>query len=76
MVEVSDLKSWESEHGRIPDGAVVVMYSGWGERFSGDTKAYVGASKQEIKAAGLTFGSLLHNPGFGGEAARWLIENR
>ncbi|KAK7496654.1 hypothetical protein BaRGS_00012061, partial [Batillaria attramentaria] len=30
---VEDLKAWEKENGRIPNGAVVLMSSGWGKRY-------------------------------------------
>ena len=26
----ADLEAWEKANGRIPKGAIVVMYSGWG----------------------------------------------
>ena len=29
-LSVGDIQAWEKRHGRIPRGAVVVMYSGWG----------------------------------------------
>ena len=29
----ADLVAWEQAHGRIPKGAIVVMYSGWGARW-------------------------------------------
>lgn len=58
---VRDLELWEAAHGRIPDGAVVVMRSGWGKR-AADLQAYRNAD-----AAGT-----LHFPGFSREAAEWL----
>src|SRR5881628_1247048 len=30
---VEDLKAWETRHGRIPDGAIVLMYTGWGRHW-------------------------------------------
>ncbi|GAA1607917.1 cyclase family protein [Actinoplanes couchii] len=32
MVMIEDLRAYERRHGRIPDGAAVLMYSGWGAR--------------------------------------------
>jgi kynurenine formamidase len=29
----ADLEAWERAHGRIPRGAIVVMFSGWGARW-------------------------------------------
>ena len=28
-LRVEDLQNWEAQYGRIPDGAVVFLYSGW-----------------------------------------------
>jgi len=63
-----DLKAWEATNGRIPPGAIVVMYSGWGTRWP-DAKRYLGTDK-----AGDT--ANLHFPGFSKEAAEWLVGER
>ncbi len=75
-VDVEDLTRWEEEYGRIPDGAVVVMYSGWGEKYSNNTNKYIGMTAEDFEAAGLNFGQSAHYPGFSEDAARWLVENR
>lgn len=62
MVTVDDLKSWEMENGEIPEGAFVMMYSGW-EHLIG-TQAFLGDD------------SGLHFPGFSGEASQWLVDER
>jgi kynurenine formamidase len=63
-----DLKAWEASNGRMPSGAIVVMYSGWGTRWP-DAKRYLGTDK-----AGDT--ANLHFPGFSKEAAEWLLGER
>lgn len=63
-----DLKAWEATNGRVPPGAIVVMYSGWGTRWP-DAKRYLGTDK-----AGDT--ANLHFPGFSKEAAEWLVGER
>ncbi len=73
-VMVEDLTRWEEDHGRIPDGAIVVMHSGWG-KFVNDTPAYLGISPDRFKKNPGDF-SDLHFPGFSGEAAKWLVDNR
>jgi len=40
-LSVADLEAWEKQHGRIPKGALVLMLSGWGERWP-DKKRYLG----------------------------------
>ena len=63
-----DLRAWEKRNGPIPEGAIVLMRSGWGERWP-DRKRYFGAER-----AGET-GSY-HFPGFSREAAEFLVRER
>jgi kynurenine formamidase len=65
MVELRDLRDYERRHGRIPDRAVVCMYSGW-ERRVHDPAAYRNPSPD----------GRLHFPGLGLEAVEWLLEQR
>jgi len=65
---VEDLLAYEKQHGRIPAGAIVVMYSGWGARWP-DKKRYLGTDKP-----GDT--DNLHFPGFSKEAAEFLVKER
>jgi kynurenine formamidase len=64
-VTVDDLRRFERRHGRIPDGALVCMDSGWAEKVA-DPLAFKG---------GASFPNY-HFPGFGLEAALWLVERR
>ena len=52
-MDVSDLEAWESKHGRIPDGAVVVCYSGWGRKYSKRPEKYFGALSNLLDLAAL-----------------------
>lgn len=70
LVSVSDLQGWESEHGRIPDGAIVLAYTGWGTRYH-DRAAYLGTDATGPEAV-----AQLHFPGLDPEAAQWLVDNR
>jgi kynurenine formamidase len=65
---VADLTAWESEHGRIPAGAIVLMRSGWGARWP-DRKRYLGSDRPGDVTD-------LHFPGFSKEAAEWLVRER
>ena len=67
-LQVSDIRDWERRHGKIPRGAIVLMYSGWG-RFWGDRGKYFG-SDQPGDVGHLRF------PGFSQEAAEFLVKER
>lgn len=61
---VADIQAWEEAHGKIPDGAIVLMRTGWG-RFWPDRAAYLGSKTPDDAAT-------LHFPGFSKEAAAYL----
>lgn len=62
---VKDIQEWESKHGRIPDGAIVLLHTGWG-RFWNNYSRY---KNQDAMGK-------LHFPSFSGEAAQFLIHDR
>jgi len=64
----ADLEAWEKANGRIPKGAIVVMYSGWGSRWP-DAKRYLGTDVAGDVAN-------LHFPSFSQEAAEFLVRER
>ncbi|KAK3857938.1 hypothetical protein Pcinc_035837, partial [Petrolisthes cinctipes] len=59
-----DLESWEEEHGVIPDGAVVFVRTGWGDKV-GDIQDYSGLDEHGSN----------NFPGIGMEAAQWLTKH-
>lgn len=65
MLLRDDLVGFERRHGRIPQGALVAMNSGWAEKI-GDPLAFKG---------GAAFPNY-HFPGFSLDAAMWLVEER
>ncbi|MDE3035686.1 MAG: cyclase family protein [Nitrospirota bacterium] len=65
---VEDLQAWESRYGRIPDGAIVLMLSGWGQRWP-DRQRYLGSQTPDDPLT-------LHFPGFSREAASFLVAQR
>lgn len=65
---LQDVLAWEKEHGTIPQGAIVLLRTGWGSRWP-DRKRYLGDD-----TPGAT--SNLHFPSYGAEAARALVEQR
>jgi kynurenine formamidase len=64
VVTAQDLRRFESRHGRIPNGALVAMDSGWAKKV-GDEAAFKGGQPGDY-----------HFPGFGDEAIEFLLERR
>jgi kynurenine formamidase len=69
-VTVGELEAWETRYGRIPDGAIVLIHTGFDRRWP-DAEAYLGTALRG--PAGV---AALHFPGLSAEAARWLAEER
>jgi kynurenine formamidase len=63
-----DLEQWESQHGPIPPGAVVLMLTGWAQRWP-DRARYLGSATPSDPKT-------LHFPGFSREAAEFLVKQR
>lgn len=64
-VTAADLEAYEKSHGRMPEGAAVLMYSGWDERVN-RPGAYLNAGPD----------GRLHSPGFAADAVDWLLTQR
>jgi len=69
-VATADIEAWEAVHGRLPDGAILLLRTGWGDRWD-DRTAYLGTDRTGPSAV-----PELHFPGLDPEAAAWLVENR
>jgi kynurenine formamidase len=52
-VTIDDVKAWEKNHGRLPRGSAVFMYSGWDVK-AGDPQAYLGTDKKRFQNPQLT----------------------
>ncbi len=63
-----DLANFERDHGRIPEGAILLVHTGWGQ-YWGDRQRFLGT--EDLEDAGQ-----LHFPGISEEAARWLVSSR
>ncbi|MGE5278715.1 MAG: cyclase family protein [Acidobacteriota bacterium] len=64
----SDVTAWEAAHGRIPEGSIAMLRTGWGARWP-DRKRYLGDDTPADA-------SHLHFPSYGEGAARLLIRER
>lgn len=65
QLTVNDIKDWEKQNGEIGAGSLVILFTGWQDRWD-DFARFFGAD-----AAGT-----LHFPGFGTDAAGYLLHNR
>jgi kynurenine formamidase len=70
QVSVADLERFEALHGRIPDGAIVLLRTGFGSRWP-DRERYLGTARRGPEAV-----ALLHFPGLHPDAASWLVAER
>ncbi|GBM57893.1 hypothetical protein AVEN_52404-1 [Araneus ventricosus] len=67
LVQVDDLENWEMLSGEKLDGHIVMIRSGWGNRWR-DREAFIGTADNDT--------SKFHFPGVSKEAAKWLADNR
>lgn len=65
VVTVDDVLAWEKQHGRLPAGAFVAMYSGWGARIAQPERFL----NKDAKGT-------MHAPGFSEEVAKFLTKER
>ncbi|MGO1543173.1 MAG: cyclase family protein [Gulosibacter sp.] len=63
LVEVEHVKQWEAEHGALPEGAWLLLRTGW-EQHDGSERSFLNADEN---------GS--HTPGVSVECAEWLATN-
>jgi kynurenine formamidase len=70
QISADDFTAWESQHGKIPDKAIVLLRTGYGKFWPVRLK-YLGTDKSGPEAV-----AELHFPGLHPEAARWLVANR
>lgn len=67
-LSAQDIRRWEVAHGPVPEGAIVLLRTGWG-KWWGDRKRYLGDDTR-----GDT--SHLHFPSYGKDAAELLVKVR
>lgn len=70
QINVEDFNTWESLHGKIPDGSIVLLQTGYG-RYWPDRVKYLGTDKRGAEGV-----AELHFPGLHPEAAKWLVSSR
>ena len=62
---VREVTAWERDNGRIPRGSVVILFTGWQEKWN-DPRAFFGMDDD----------TAMHWPGFGKDAVNHMIQER
>lgn len=70
QVTATDLMKWEKNHGKIPEGSMLLIRTGFGRYWPDKTK-YMGTNQTGPAAV-----KKLHFPGLHPDAAKWLLDNR
>ncbi len=70
QVGVGDFEAWEGSHGKLPEGAIVLLKTGYGRHW-GDRAQYLGTELTGPEAV-----PELHFPGLDPAAAKWLVTER
>jgi kynurenine formamidase len=69
LLDQDTIREWETRNGPIAEGTIVILRTGWGRRWAEGASAYLGDDTPGDA-------SNLHFPGYGEEAARYLVEER
>ncbi|XP_052093777.1 isatin hydrolase-like [Mytilus californianus] len=67
-VTKADLEEWEDQYGKIPDGAIVLMNSGWHDRYPDKTRVFNTQNPNDTTS--------FHFPSWGKDAVSWLLAHR
>jgi kynurenine formamidase len=70
LISVADFQAWEAEHGPMPEGAIVLLHTGFGA-FWPDRERYMGTAELGQQAV-----PKLHFPGLDPAAVGWLVNER
>lgn len=70
QVTVEDFNAWERQHGQIPNGAIILLRTGFAKHWP-DRVKYMGTDERGAGAV-----AKLHFPGLSPDAARWLTTSR
>lgn len=70
QITAADLTDWESKHGQIPRGSILLLHTGYARHWP-DARRYLGTAEKGPEAV-----AKLHFPGLHPEGARWLVTER
>jgi len=67
LISTDDINNWEHQHGRIPEGSIIILYTGF-EQYWNDHLRYTGTLKKGPEGI-----AELHFPGLSPDAASWIV---
>jgi kynurenine formamidase len=70
LLNVEDINKWEKSHGKIAEGTIVLIRTGWGKYWP-NKQRYLGTDEHGAGAV-----AKLHFPGISAEAARLMVARR
>ena len=70
QVSVEDFLQWEAKNGKLKEGVILLLYTGFGKYWP-DRKKYMGTDQRGSEAV-----PKLHFPGLHPDAASWLVAQR
>jgi kynurenine formamidase len=70
LIGVAAMEAWEGRNGPIPARSIVLLRTGWSERWP-DAERYLGTARRGADAV-----AELHFPGLDPDAAAWLVTER
>jgi kynurenine formamidase len=70
LVRVDDIKNWEAANGKLTEGSMVFIRTGWGKYYP-DAARYLGSAGKGTQAI-----AQLHFPAVDPQTVSWLLENR
>lgn len=70
LISVEDVLNWERTNGPVPEGAMLLFRTGYGQYWP-DREAYMGTAERGPEAV-----AKLHFPGIAPDLARWLVSER
>jgi kynurenine formamidase len=65
QLTVPVIQEWEKQNGKVPSGAAILLLTGWSQHWDSESKYRNPDSKDQM-----------HFPGFSGDGAKFLIEQR
>ncbi|MBU2494329.1 MAG: cyclase family protein [Bacteroidetes bacterium] len=70
LIGIKDFEEWEKENGKIAEGSIVLLKSGFGKYWP-DRNKYMGTDERGEEAV-----AKLHFPGISEDGAKWLVKER